>query len=78
MEESAAGSGPGTAAGAGLNRYRVVHHLVREPWNSQEVRVRAGTGLDCLIMVHHLVRETLKSQVVRVGVGEGLDRYRVA
>ena len=41
MEES----GGGIGAGAGLDRYRVVQHLVTEPWKSQEVGVGAGGGL---------------------------------
>ena len=42
MEEPGAGVG----AGAGLHRYRVVQHLVREPWKSQEVGVGEGAGMD--------------------------------
>ena len=42
MEES----GGRSRAGAGLDRYRVVQHLVTEPWKSQEVGVGAGTDLD--------------------------------
>ena len=38
--------GVGAGAGAGLDRYRVIQHLVREPWKSQEVRVGAGVGVD--------------------------------
>ena len=29
-----------------MDRYRVVQHLVREPWKSQEVGVGAGAGMD--------------------------------
>ena len=29
-----------------MNRCRVVQHLVREPWKSQEVGVGAGVGMD--------------------------------
>ena len=42
MEEPGAGVG----AGAGLDRYRVVQNLVREPCKSQEVGLGAGADLD--------------------------------
>ena len=42
MEEPGAGVG----TGAGLDRYRVVQHLVRETLKSQEVGVGAGAGMD--------------------------------
>ena len=29
-----------------MERYRVVQHLVRKPWKSQEVGVGEGAGLD--------------------------------
>ena len=36
----------GVGAAAGLDRYRVVQHLVRVQWKSQEAGVGAGAGLD--------------------------------
>ena len=42
MEEPGAGVGEV----AGLNKYRVAQHLVREPWKSQGIEAGAGAGLD--------------------------------
>ena len=36
-----------------MDRYKVVPHLVREPWNSQG----AGVGFGRFRVVQHLVRE---------------------
>ena len=46
MREPLKSQGAGVRAGAGLDRYRVVQHLVREPCKSQEVGLGAGAGLD--------------------------------
>ena len=50
-------------AGAGLDRYRLVQHLVRKPWNSQGVGLgaRADAGLDRYRVTELLVREPWKS-----------------
>ena len=45
-----------------MDMYRVVQHLVREPWKSQGAGVGAGAGLDRYRVVQHLVREPWKSQ----------------
>ena len=45
-----------------MDSYRVVQHLVREPWKSRGARVGAGAGLDMYRVVKHLVREPCKSQ----------------
>ena len=48
MRELWKNQGFGVGAGAGLDRYRVVQHVVIEPWKSQAVGVGAGAdaGLD--------------------------------
>ena len=62
-----------------MDKYRVVQHLVREPFKSQGAGVGAGAGLDRYRVVQHLVREPWKSQAVGVGAGAdaGMERYRV-
>ena len=47
-------------AGAGLERYRLVQHLVSEPWKSQGAGVGAGAGWDIYRVIQHLVREPWK------------------
>ena len=45
----------GLGTGAGMDRYRVVKHLLREPWKHQWAGVRVGAGLDRYRVVQHLV-----------------------
>ena len=50
--------GAGLWAGrAGLDMYRVVQHLVREPCKSQGIGVVADADLDMYRVVQHLMRE---------------------
>ena len=65
----------GFRAGAGLDRYRVIQHLVKEPWKSQEVGVGAGAGLYCSVHGGLSPCEgAMKEPEVIVGAGAGMDR----
>ena len=52
--------GDKVGAGAGLERHRVVQHLLREPWKNQWTREGADEELDIYRVVQPLEREPCK------------------
>ena len=54
-----------------MDMYRVVQHLVREPWKSQEAGEGAGAGFNIYRLVQQLVMEPWKSQGAKLGAGAG-------